>query len=77
MRVTVTLTRLVRQYSDVLVESCESTDEAQERIEHQLRHPASKAKLLKGLSWYDGTLEQPPAINNTANADDAMAGKES
>jgi hypothetical protein len=77
MKATVTLTRLVRQYTDVLVDSVESLDEATESIEHQLRHPASKAKLLKGLSWYDGSLEQPPSIDTAVNADDTMAGKES
>lgn len=65
MHTRVTITRVVRQYIDVIVSNVESVQDADATVSEALEDPLARARLLKSASaWYtaDEPLIQPPSI---------------
>ena len=59
MKVRVTLSRLVRQYAEIDVQSVETIEEAINRIEEELREKgAPRARRLRGLEWTEHELQE-------------------
>ncbi len=52
MQVTVTLTRVVRQYLDVIVDRVDSVEDAVVGVQDRLLNRAESVKLINGTTWY-------------------------
>lgn len=62
MHARVTLTRVIRQYCDVVIPNVESLTDADAQVAEALTDPLARARLLKTAAWYagdDAPVESP------------------
>lgn len=64
MHARVTLTRVVRQYCDIVFRDVESLEDAERQINDAVTDPLSRARLLRSASWYPGDepAEEMPGV---------------
>lgn len=68
MRVTVPIMRTLTQYTDVVVASAESLEDAADQVSAALDHKLKSARLLKGLTWSDLEVSDITVVNDGADA---------
>jgi hypothetical protein len=56
MDVTLTISRVIRQYTDVVVKGVDTEDAAAQSARADLEHPVKRVRLLRGATWYGDTL---------------------
>lgn len=69
MRVRITLTRTIRQYLDIVVNTVESVELAVEQIEADIAEPDRRARLLNGEKWFGDDVVEPLSVLEGATKD--------
>jgi hypothetical protein len=69
MRVQVTLTRVIRQYTEVFIERVESVEQATAQVDEGLTDRLGKARLLKGASWFGDEIIEDVTLAESQEAD--------